>query len=70
MRCRTTSARSTTQVRALLHVKQVLGGSSLKKLQVILDTTGEDGRLHDQYLHIGAGATYRDRRDVVCRCRT
>jgi DNA polymerase len=43
----------------LLRTKQALGGSSLKKLQVILDTTGEDGRLRDQYLHIGAGATYR-----------
>ena len=43
----------------LLTTKQALGGSSLKKLQVILDTTGEDDRLHDQYLHIGAGATYR-----------
>ena len=43
----------------LLRTKQALGGSSLKKLQVIIDTTGDDGRLHDQYLHIGAGATYR-----------
>ena len=36
-----------------------MGGSSLKKLQTIIDTTGSDDRLHDQYLHIGAGATYR-----------
>jgi DNA polymerase len=43
----------------LLHTKQILGGSSLKKLQVILDTVGEDGRLHDQYLHIGAGQSWR-----------
>jgi DNA polymerase bacteriophage-type len=48
-----------TEVLHLLRTKQALGGSSLKKLQVILDTTSEDGRLRDQYLHIGAGATYR-----------
>lgn len=47
------------QVRDLLHTKQVLGGSSLKKLQTILDTVGEDGRLRDQYLHCGAGQTLR-----------
>ena len=47
------------EVLHLLRTKQALGGSSLKKLQVILDTTGEDGRLRDQYLHIGAGATFR-----------
>ena len=46
-------------VRQLLWTKQMMGGSSLKKLQTILDTIGTDGRLHDQYLHIGAGATYR-----------
>ena len=42
----------------LLHTKQVLGGSSLKKLQVILDTA-HDGRLKDQYIHCGAGQTLR-----------
>lgn len=47
------------QVLKMLHTKQVMGGSSLKKLQTIIDTVGSDGRLHDQYLHIGAGATYR-----------
>lgn len=47
------------QVVDLLHTKQIMGGSSLKKLQTILDTVGSDGRLHDQYLHCGAGATYR-----------
>jgi DNA polymerase len=46
-------------VRQLLWTKQIMGGSSLKKLQTIIDTTGTDGRLHDQYLHIGAGATFR-----------
>ena len=47
------------EVLTLLETKQVLGGSSLKKLKVILNTLGVDGRLHDQYLHIGAGATFR-----------
>lgn len=51
--------RNYEEVAALLRTKQELGGSSLKKLKVILDTVGPDGRLHDQYLHIGAGATYR-----------
>jgi DNA polymerase bacteriophage-type len=46
-------------VRELLETKQILGGSSLKKLQVILDTVGRDGRLRDQYLHCGAGQTLR-----------
>lgn len=46
-------------VRDLLDTKQILGGSSLKKLQVILDTVGKDCRLRDQYLHIGAGQSWR-----------
>lgn len=47
------------EVRRLLLTKQILGGSSLKKLQVILDRVGADGRLRDQYLHCGAGQTLR-----------
>jgi DNA polymerase len=47
------------EVLQMLRTKQILGGSSLKKLQTIIDTVGSDGRLHDQYLHVGAGATYR-----------
>jgi DNA polymerase len=47
------------EVLKLLLTKQVMGGSSLKKLQTIIDTTGADGRLRDQYLHCGAGATFR-----------
>lgn len=47
------------QVYQLLATKQTLGGSSLKKLQVILDRVGHDGRLRDQYLHCGAGQTLR-----------
>lgn len=48
------------EVIQLLETKKKLGGSSLKKLSTILQNVGEDdSRLHDQYLHIGAGATYR-----------
>ncbi|MGV0949438.1 MAG: DNA polymerase [Azonexus sp.] len=47
------------EVLFLLRTKQIMGGSSLKKLQTIIDMTGADGRLHDQYLHVGAGATFR-----------
>lgn len=47
------------EVAAMLSAKQVLGGSSLKKLQVILDTVGKDGRLRDQYVHCGAGQSLR-----------
>lgn len=47
------------QVSDMLLTKKTMGGSSLKKLTTILNTVGEDGRLHDQYLHVGAGATYR-----------
>lgn len=48
-----------SDVEALLRTKLILGGSSLKKLQVILDTVTEDGRLVDQYLHCGAGQSLR-----------
>jgi DNA polymerase bacteriophage-type len=47
------------QVKDLLETKQQLGGSSLKKLDVILKTTSSDGRLRNQYMHVGAGATFR-----------
>lgn len=43
----------------LLVLKQELGGSSLSKLQTIIDQVGPDNRLRGQYLHIGAGQTYR-----------
>lgn len=43
----------------LLKLKQELGGTALKKLQVIKDTTGNDGRLRYQYMHVGAGQTFR-----------
>jgi DNA polymerase len=47
------------EVRNMLEVKKALGGSTLNKLQKILDLVGYDGRLRDQYLHCGAGQTYR-----------
>lgn len=47
------------EVSYMLNTKKILGGSSLKKLQVILDTVGEDNRLRDQYLHCGAGQSLR-----------
>lgn len=46
-------------VEAMLVTKQELGGSSLSKLQTIIDMTGTDGRLRNQYLHGGAGQTMR-----------
>ena len=48
-----------TDVRYMLRVKQELGGSSLSKLDTILNLVGEDDRLRNQYLHIGAGQTFR-----------
>lgn len=47
------------EVLHLLTVKQNLGGSSLSKLPKILDLVGEDGVLRNQYMHCGAGQTYR-----------
>lgn len=48
------------EVRDLLVTKQVLGGSSLKKLVTITNQRSlHDDRLRDQYLHVGAGQTYR-----------
>ena len=47
------------EVRELLATKKEMGGSSLKKLQTIKNLTGTDGRLRDQYLHCGAGQSYR-----------
>ena len=47
------------EIRFMLQTKQTLGGSSLKKLKVILDTVGPDGILRDQYMHCGAGQSFR-----------
>lgn len=47
----------------LMETKQALGGSSLRKLQTILDTVVEiddrRGVLYDQYKHLGASQTWR-----------
>lgn len=48
-----------SEVIAMLHTKQALGGSSLSKLETIQNLVGPDGRLRNQYLHIGAGQTWR-----------
>ena len=47
------------EVLQMLLTKQTLGGSSLKKLPVIQQLTGEDGRLRHSYVHAGAGASGR-----------
>lgn len=57
--CTEQQLRDYAQVLEMLYTKRELGGSSLKKLQVIIDTVGPDNRLRDQYLHIGAGQTWR-----------
>lgn len=47
------------EVLLMLETKQALGGSSLKKLDTILEMVSEDGRLRNQYMHAGAGQTMR-----------
>ena len=47
------------EVREMMRTKVELGGSSLSKLATILNTVGNDGRLRDQYMHIGAGQSWR-----------
>lgn len=47
------------EVLYLLHIKQALGGSSLKKLDTMLAQINPDQRLRDQYLHIGAAQSWR-----------
>ena len=48
------------QVLNMLLTKQALGGSALKKLEVIAATVDpDDHKLRDQYLHIGAPQSYR-----------
>ena len=43
----------------MLRTKQIVGGSSLKKLPVIKRLVSKDGRLRGQYVHVGAGQSYR-----------
>lgn len=47
------------EVLEMLYTKREMGGSSLSKLDTILSRVSDDGRLRDQYLHVGAGQTYR-----------
>ena len=47
------------QVLDMLHIKQLLGGSGLNKLDVIERMIGDDDRLRGQYMHIGAGQSFR-----------
>lgn len=46
-------------VQAMLSTKFEMAGSSLKKLSTILDLVGPDRRLHNQYMHCGAGQSHR-----------
>lgn len=48
-----------SEILDMLSVKRSMGGSSLTKLQTIIDQTGSDGRLRGQYMHCGAGQTLR-----------
>lgn len=48
-----------SQVLDMLQTKQALGGTAPKKLKTILDTVGDDGRLRHQYMHAGAGQSFR-----------
>lgn len=49
-----------TEVYNLLVTKKAMGGSSLSKLDTLLaQVDHETGRLHDQYMHLGAAQSYR-----------
>lgn len=47
------------EVEALLETKAEIGGSALSKLPKILDLIDDEGILRDQYMHLGAGQTFR-----------
>jgi DNA polymerase len=47
------------EVQSLLETKQEIGGSTLSKLPKILDLVSDDDILRDQYMHVGAGQTFR-----------
>ena len=47
------------EVEMLLETKAEIGGSTLTKLPVIQRLISEDGLLRDQYMHVGAGQTFR-----------
>ena len=48
-----------SEVQTMLEIKLEIGGSMLSKLPKILDLVSADGRLRDQYFHLGAGQTFR-----------
>ena len=54
-----TRARELSEVIRMLECKHELGGSSLSKLNKILDLANDDDQLRDQYIHCGAGQTFR-----------
>lgn len=47
------------EVKQMLLTKQALGGASLRKLATIENLIGPGNRLRYQYMHCGAGQTYR-----------
>ena len=47
------------EVLLMVETKDEMGGSALSKLPVIERLISEDGRLRDQYMHLGAGASFR-----------
>lgn len=51
--------RKLNEVHHMLWTKRELGGSSLSKLERIREMVSADGRLRGQYLHVGAGQTFR-----------
>lgn len=51
--------RNLYEVEQMLLTKKELGGSSLSKLERITELVGPDSRLRDQYLHVGAGQSFR-----------
>lgn len=48
-----------TEVLTMLETKQILGGTSLSKLDKLVAMTNKDGRLRNQYAHCGAAQTLR-----------
>lgn len=48
-----------SQVAALLETKRIIGGSALKKLATIQNQVTPEGKLLNQYLHLGASQTFR-----------
>ena len=47
------------EAEAMLETKLEIGGSTLTKLPTILNLVSDDGILRDQYMHAGAGQTFR-----------